>query len=179
MLMSLKNPKNLLIIGAVVIALLAGTVLLANYANILPARSGAGSQAKTCPAAGGTTCPMAKAVFAENAEVTSIAKIAVARRSAVQTSVVNAVAQRSAHLTVPSRAVPEKLHLAVAQCPVRLRLLILVVAQKQAPRPNRDLLAHTIPGYPKNRNCCPYRAKGLFQTKAGSLWPAFFVRLPY
>jgi hypothetical protein len=74
--MSLKNPKNLLIIGSVVIALLAGTVLLASYANILPARSNTGSQAKTCPAAGGTSCPMAKAVFAENAEVTCAQKAA-------------------------------------------------------------------------------------------------------
>ena len=67
--MSLKNPKNLLIIGAVVIALLAGTVLLASYANILPARSGAGSQAKTCPAAGGTPCCGAKVSSNENAQV--------------------------------------------------------------------------------------------------------------
>ncbi|MFB0554504.1 MAG: hypothetical protein ACETWQ_14460 [Phycisphaerae bacterium] len=67
--MSLKNPKNLLIIGAAVIALLAGTVLLASYANILPARSGAGSQAKTCPAAGGTTCCGAKVSSNENAQV--------------------------------------------------------------------------------------------------------------
>ena len=68
--MSLKNPKHLLIIGAVVIALLAGTVLLGNYANILPGSSDADSQAKTCPAAGGTSWPVAKAVFAEKAEVT-------------------------------------------------------------------------------------------------------------
>ena len=74
--MSLKNPKNLLIIGAVIIALLAGTVLLANYANILPGSSEADSQVKTCPAAGGTSCPMAKAVFAENAEVTCARKAA-------------------------------------------------------------------------------------------------------
>jgi len=52
--MSLKNPKHLLIIGAVVVALMVGTVLLGNYANILPARSG--TQAKTCQAAGGTPC---------------------------------------------------------------------------------------------------------------------------
>jgi len=67
--MSLKNPKNLLIIGAVIVALLAGTVLLASYANILPARSGAGSQAKTCPAAGGTTCCGAKISSNENVQV--------------------------------------------------------------------------------------------------------------
>ena len=66
--MSVKTKSNVLIIGAVVIALLAGTVLLAGYANILP--GGSGPQSKTCPSAGGTMCPMAKAVFAENAEVT-------------------------------------------------------------------------------------------------------------
>ena len=67
--MSLKNPRNLLIIGAVVIALLAGTVLLASYANILPARSGAGSQV-TYQATDHTPCPGPKAHFAqaENAE---------------------------------------------------------------------------------------------------------------
>lgn len=64
--MSLKNPKNLLIIGAVTVALLAGTVLLANYANILPARSG--TQAKTCPAAGGTPCCGAKVSANESAQ---------------------------------------------------------------------------------------------------------------
>ena len=54
--MSLKNPKNLLIIGAVIVALLAGTVLLANYANILPAKSDVSSQVT-----GSTPCPGAKA----------------------------------------------------------------------------------------------------------------------
>ncbi len=58
--MSLKNPKNLLIIGAVVAALLAGTILLGNYANILPAGSDTGSQAT-----GQTSCPIAKAHLAE------------------------------------------------------------------------------------------------------------------
>ncbi len=50
--MSLKNPKNLLIIGAVVVALMAGTVLLANYANILPGSSDADSQVEASPATG-------------------------------------------------------------------------------------------------------------------------------
>ncbi len=59
--MSLKVSKNLVIGGAIVVALLVGTVLLGNYANILPADSG--SQAKTCLAAGGTSCPAAKAGF--------------------------------------------------------------------------------------------------------------------
>jgi len=68
--MSLKNPQNLLIIGAVVAALLAGTILLGNYANILPAGSDTGSQAETqnvkaCPreAAAGfdaKTCPLGR-----------------------------------------------------------------------------------------------------------------------
>jgi len=52
--MSLRKPKNLLIIGAVVVALLVGTVLLGNYANILPASSDNGSQVKACQAAGQT-----------------------------------------------------------------------------------------------------------------------------
>jgi hypothetical protein len=67
--MSLKNPKHLLIIGAVVVALMVGTVLLANYANILPAGSDADSQVEASPATGQTPCPGAKAFFAENANV--------------------------------------------------------------------------------------------------------------
>ena len=74
--MSLKNPKHLLIIGAVVVALMVGTVLLGNYANILPGSSDACSQAKTCPAAGGTSWPVAQAAFAENAKVCSAEKSA-------------------------------------------------------------------------------------------------------
>ena len=70
--MSVKTKSNLLTIGVVVIALLAGTVLLAGYANILP--GGSGPQSKTCPSAGGTMCPMAKAVFAENTELTCAQK---------------------------------------------------------------------------------------------------------
>lgn len=50
--MSVKTKSNLLIIGAVAAALLAGTVLLAGYANILPGRSG--TQTKTCQAGGST-----------------------------------------------------------------------------------------------------------------------------
>ncbi len=69
MFMSLKKPKNLLIIGAVTVALLAGTVLLANYANILPGSSDADSQVKTCQAKNSTPCSGANPVFAENANV--------------------------------------------------------------------------------------------------------------
>ena len=68
--MSLKTPKSLLIIGAVVVALLAGTILLGNYANILPAGSDTSSQpeaqnVKACPreAAAGfdaKTCPLGR-----------------------------------------------------------------------------------------------------------------------
>ena len=67
--MSLKKPKNLLIISAVTVALLAGTVLLANYANILPVGSDTGSQVKTCQAKNSTPCSGANPVFAENANV--------------------------------------------------------------------------------------------------------------
>lgn len=63
--MSLKNTKNLLIIAAVVVALMAGTVLLGNYTNILSA----GSQPKTCQATKGSACPASQAFFAENANV--------------------------------------------------------------------------------------------------------------
>ena len=63
--MSLKNPKHLLIIGAVVVALMVGTVLLANYANILPASS----DTETCQAKNSTPCSEANAFFAENAKV--------------------------------------------------------------------------------------------------------------
>ncbi len=59
--MSLKIPKKLLIIGAVVAALLAGTILLGNYANILPAGSDTGSQAEASQATDQTSCSAAKA----------------------------------------------------------------------------------------------------------------------
>lgn len=63
--MSLKNTKNLLIIAAVVVSLLAGTVLLGNYTNILST----GSQPKTCQATKSAACPASQAFFAENANV--------------------------------------------------------------------------------------------------------------
>ncbi len=69
--MSLKNPRNLLIIGAVVAALLAGTILLGGYVNILPAGSDTGSQAEAAPATEQTSCPMAKARLAEARDVTA------------------------------------------------------------------------------------------------------------
>ncbi len=66
--MSLKNTKNLLIIAAVVVAVLAGTVLLGNYTNILSTGSETSSQPKTSQATGSACCPSANAFFAENAE---------------------------------------------------------------------------------------------------------------
>lgn len=69
--MSLKNTKNLLIVVAVVVAVLAGTVLLGNYTNILSAGSNTGSQPKACQATGSTCCPAVKACSAENAKVES------------------------------------------------------------------------------------------------------------
>ncbi len=67
--MSLKKPRNLLIIGAVVAALMAGTILLGGYTNILPASSDTGSQAEAAPATEQTSCPMAKARLAEAGDV--------------------------------------------------------------------------------------------------------------
>jgi hypothetical protein len=61
--MSLKNTKNLLIIAAVVVAVLAGTVLLGNYTNILSGNS----EPKACQATKTTACTASQAVFAENA----------------------------------------------------------------------------------------------------------------
>lgn len=55
-LMSLRNKKNLVIVVGVVAALLVGTVLLGGYANIVPAKSDAGSQVMVCQAAGGKAC---------------------------------------------------------------------------------------------------------------------------
>ena len=60
--MSLKSPKNLVIFVGIVAALLVGTVLLGNYANIVTAESNTDSQA-TAP-----TCPKEQAHFAENAK---------------------------------------------------------------------------------------------------------------
>ena len=68
--MSLKNTKNLLIIAAVVVAVLAGTVLLGNYTNILSS----GSQPKTCQEKASSCCPAAKVISSEKAECGSIAK---------------------------------------------------------------------------------------------------------
>jgi hypothetical protein len=64
--MSIKNTKNLLIISAVLVAVLAGTVLLGNYTNILSARSDNGSQPKACQAKASACCPASQAMIAEN-----------------------------------------------------------------------------------------------------------------
>lgn len=62
--MSIKNTRNLLIIGGVIVALLAGTVLLGNYTNILSANS----EPKTCQGTKSTACSASQAVFASSAE---------------------------------------------------------------------------------------------------------------
>ena len=69
--MSIKNTKNLLIISAVVVAVLAGTVLLGNYTNILSARSDSGSKTKTCQAKASACCPATQAMAAEHASMMS------------------------------------------------------------------------------------------------------------
>ncbi|MHC4426207.1 MAG: hypothetical protein ACYSYV_08935 [Planctomycetota bacterium] len=58
--MSLGNQKNVIIFVAVAAALVAGTVLLAGYADILPAASDKDSQVKACPAADGNVSCQAK-----------------------------------------------------------------------------------------------------------------------
>ena len=67
--MSIKNTKNLLIISAVVVAVLAGTALLGNYTNLLSTNSETSTQVKTSD-----SCPAAKACSAEKAECGSAAK---------------------------------------------------------------------------------------------------------
>jgi len=62
--MSLKNTKNLITIAAVVVAVLAGTVLLGNYTNILSTDA----QPKSCQATKSATCTASRAFFAENSE---------------------------------------------------------------------------------------------------------------
>ncbi len=47
--MSLEKQKNLIILGAVAAALLVGGVLVADYADVLPGRTKACEQGKTCP----------------------------------------------------------------------------------------------------------------------------------
>jgi hypothetical protein len=70
--MSLKNNKNLIIIAAVVVAVLAGTVLLGNYTNIL---SGS-SEPKACQATKNATCTASQAVFADSTKVECAQKAA-------------------------------------------------------------------------------------------------------
>ncbi|MFZ2148632.1 MAG: hypothetical protein WAV28_15565 [Sedimentisphaerales bacterium] len=66
----------------------------------------------------------------------------------VRSTAPSRAAQERFRRIAPNRAVSERLRRIVAQCPVRLRLPTPLVARKQAPQPNRDLLLNTIPGYP-------------------------------
>ena len=66
--MSARNQKNLIVVGSVIAALLAGTVLLGGYAKLAPAKLESNIEAKGCPG-----CPMvqgatSQAYLAENAE---------------------------------------------------------------------------------------------------------------
>jgi hypothetical protein len=54
--MSLGKRKNLIIVAAVAAGLLAGTVLLASYTDILPGGAKNCSQTEPCPSAAGVTC---------------------------------------------------------------------------------------------------------------------------
>ncbi|MHC4680318.1 MAG: hypothetical protein ACYTEK_16655 [Planctomycetota bacterium] len=61
--MSFRNQKSLIVVGGVIAALLAGTVLLGGYAKFAPAKSDCAVESKTC---GG--CPMTQALLAKTAE---------------------------------------------------------------------------------------------------------------
>jgi hypothetical protein len=63
-----RNQKSLAVFVAIIAALLAGTVLLGSYANIVPAKSDPGVPAEAENAAVTATCPKTQAHFAENAE---------------------------------------------------------------------------------------------------------------
>ncbi|MHC4119469.1 MAG: hypothetical protein ACYSWO_18390 [Planctomycetota bacterium] len=54
--MSLGKQKNLIIVAAVAAGLLAGTVLLASYTDILPRGAKNCGQTESCPSAAGVTC---------------------------------------------------------------------------------------------------------------------------
>ena len=76
--MSAKNQKNLIVVGGVIAALLAGTVLLGGYAKYAPANVESNVAAQGCPG-----CPMAKgaacgAYFAENTEASASSQVAAA-----------------------------------------------------------------------------------------------------
>ena len=70
--MSLKNNKNLILIAAVVVGVLAVTVLLGNYTNVL---SGS-PEPKACQGTKSTACMASQAVFAENTKVECAQKTA-------------------------------------------------------------------------------------------------------
>jgi hypothetical protein len=59
--MSLKNRKNLIAVGGVVVALLIGTVLLGGFAKNEPAVNEKSPTVGACSSTGCGGCPMAKA----------------------------------------------------------------------------------------------------------------------
>lgn len=68
--MSLKNQKNLIVAGGVIVALLAGTVLLGGYAKFVPAKADSTTGAEPC-----TGCPATQACLAKNAEVSGSGQV--------------------------------------------------------------------------------------------------------
>ena len=74
--MSLGKQKNLIILGAVAMALLAGGVLVADYADVLPGRAKTCEQVKSCGAGEAKPCCAAKAEDAGVSEVVAATEAA-------------------------------------------------------------------------------------------------------
>jgi hypothetical protein len=72
--MSVKNQKNLITVGGIVVALLVGTVLLGGFAKNEPAVTETAMTMGACPATGCGGCPMAKADSAAHAKTTDTEK---------------------------------------------------------------------------------------------------------
>lgn len=73
--MSFKNPKNLIVVGVVVAALLAGTVLLGGYANSKAAGTDTEAPVKACQATEDQGCCPAMANSAAFAQVSGDVQI--------------------------------------------------------------------------------------------------------
>ena len=76
--MSARAQKNLIVVGGVIAALLAGTVLLGGYAKFAPAQLESNVEAEGC-----SGCPMVQgaacgAYFAENTEESASSQVAAA-----------------------------------------------------------------------------------------------------
>ena len=72
--MSVKNQKNLIVVGGVVVALLVGTVLLGGFASSEPEANGTTVKEGACPASACGGCPVAQTCGGEKDEGSVCAK---------------------------------------------------------------------------------------------------------